>query len=186
MPAPKLPPINTVNLGTSAEATAVTSLAPSLAMLATPITALILSAALTQATVQMPVDDPLLPTGPLMAVGSAEEGEFYVDLSSFARSDIPDTIDITTVIVRRDAAEPLLVALTWVNCAKGVYQISTGRAYDAAGRQVRRTSFVRDKPIAEGSAPARLAAAYCSAKGPGPDAAPTVADYRAALAGAPH
>ena len=136
--------------------------------------------------VQMPVDDPLLPTGPLMAVGSAEEGEFYVDLSSFARSDIPDMIDITTVIVRRDAAEPLLVALTWVNCAKGVYQISTGRAYDAAGRQVRRTSFVRDKPIAEGSAPARLAAAYCSAKGPGPDAAPTVADYRAALAGAPH
>ncbi|MNJ61167.1 hypothetical protein D3C77_569410 [compost metagenome] len=32
MPAPKLPPIRTVNLGTSAEATAVTSLAPCLAM----------------------------------------------------------------------------------------------------------------------------------------------------------
>jgi hypothetical protein len=32
LPAPKLPPISTVNLGTSAEATAVTSLAPSLAM----------------------------------------------------------------------------------------------------------------------------------------------------------
>ena len=32
MPAPKLPPMRTVNFGTSAQATAVTSFAPSLAM----------------------------------------------------------------------------------------------------------------------------------------------------------
>lgn len=134
------------------------------------------------ALVQMPVDDPVLPAGPLTSVGAAAEGEFYVDASSFGRSDIPDTIRITTVIVRKDqAAEPLLVALTWVNCAKGVYQISSGRTYDANGREIRRTSFVRDKAYTEGSGPARFAAAYCSAKGPGLDGAPSVADYRAAL-----
>ncbi len=134
------------------------------------------------AVVQMPVDDPVLPTGALAAVGSAEEGTFYVEPVSFGRSDIPDTIRITTVIVRQNPAEPLLVALTWVNCAKGVYQISSGRTYDAAGKQVRRTSFVRDKPYAEGSGPARFAAAYCSTKGPGLGDAAAVADYRAALA----
>ena len=163
-------------------------------MIAITLLAALLAAAPVQASkpaappvmVQMPVDDPLLPVGPLTAVGSAEEGEFYMDLSSFARSDIPDTIDITTVIVRRGSAEPLLVALTWVNCAKGVYQISSGRAYDAAGHEIRRTTFVRDKPYPQDSGPARFAAAYCSTKGPGLGAAPIVADYRAALAASVH
>ena len=157
-------------------------------MLATPITALILSAALTQATVQMPVDDPRLPTGPLTGVGSTVEGDFYVDAASFGRSDIPDTIRIVTVVVRPASTPepPILVALTWINCAKQAYQLSSGRLYGADGREIKRTSFVRDKPIAEGSAPARLAVAYCSAKGPGLSAEPTVADYRAALASAAH
>lgn len=152
-------------------------------MILIPLLAALLAAAPAQAatTVQMAVDDPVLPTGPLTAVGSAAEGAFYMDVSSFGRSDIPDTIRITTVIVRQDAAEPLLVALTWVNCAKGVYQLSSGRTYDAAGKQVRLTSFVRDKAYAADSGPARFAAGYCSVQGPGLDAAPVVADYHAAL-----
>lgn len=157
-------------------------------MILIPFLAALLAAAPVQASkpatavVQTPVDDPVLPTGPLASVGAAAEGDFYMDVSSFARSDIPDTIDITTVIVRKDPAEPLLVALTWVNCAKGVYQISSGRTYDAKGKEVRRTTFVRDKVYAAESGPARFAAAYCSTKGPGLGDAPAVADYGEALA----
>ena len=160
-------------------------------MILIPLLAALLAAAPVQASkpasapvmVQQPVDDPLLPTGPLAAVGPGAEGDYYMDVSSFGRSDIPDTIRITTVIVRKDnAAEPLLVARTWVDCAKGVYQVSRGRAYDAAGQELHRTEYVRDKAYPEGSGPARFAAAYCSTKGPGLGDVATVADYRAALA----
>ena len=132
-------------------------------------------------TVQMPVEDPTLPQGPLVAMGATHEGDFYVDAPSFARSDLPGMVSGTAVIVTRDAA-PLQVARTWIDCGRRVYQLSTGRRYDAAGRQVSLTSWVRDQPILADTAADRMAAAFCPAAGPDLAGLPAVADYRAALA----
>jgi hypothetical protein len=133
-----------------------------------------------QQTVQVPVADPVLPAGPLAAMGATPEGDFYVDVASFNRSDVPDLIRGTAVIVTADAS-PLQVVRLWINCKNRVYQISNGRRYDASGRQVAATSWVRDQPILADTAADRIAAAFCPAVGPVLEGVTEVADYRAAL-----
>ena len=146
--------------------------------------ALIALAALAQPMVQMPVDGPLLPAGELVVMGPTAEGDLYVDPGSFERSDLPGLIRATGVVVRpttdHDPA-PLLVALVWVDCVKRQYQVSDGRLYDAGGRQVARTGFVRDKAFAAGSGPDRMAGVLCDRTSPDLDGAEVVADYNEAL-----
>jgi hypothetical protein len=133
-----------------------------------------------QQTMQVAVADPVLPAGPLAAMGGTHEGDFYVDVSSFNRSDLPDLVRGTAVIVTAEAS-PLQVVRLWIDCKNRVYQISNGRRYDASGRQVAVTSWVRDQPILADTAADRIAAAFCPAGGPVLEGVTEVADYRAAL-----
>ena len=144
------------------------------------IAALSLAAALLgQTVVQAPVDDPLLPQGPLLAMGETREGRFYVDAASWERSDIPSLVRGTAVIVTRDG-EPVQVVRLWIDCFEHEYQIGTGRRYDASGRETARTAWVRDQPILPDTAPARIEAAFCSTP-VALEGLPTVAGWRAAL-----
>ena len=148
--------------------------------------ALALAASLVAApptVVQVPVGDPVLPSGPLLAMGATTDGEIYVDHPSFGRSDLPGLIRMTAVIVRPGANEPapLWVALLWVDCSRRVYQLSSGRRYDDQGRQTSLTAFVRDRPIVAGSGPDQVAAVYCPLPPQTPDSKRVVANYQAAL-----
>lgn len=134
-----------------------------------------------QTVVQQPVGDPLLPTGPLVSMGATHEGAIFVEAASVVRSDIPGLVDGTAVIVTGEAA-PLRVMTFWINCDKHVYQVGSGRQYDADGRQVALTSWIRDQPILSDTGTAAAEAAFCKAGGPDLSALPVVADWRAALA----
>ena len=148
--------------------------------------ALVLAASLVAAPpalVQVPVDDPVLPSGPLLAMGATTDGDIYVDHPSFGRSDLPGLMRMTAVIVRPGANEPapLWVVRLWVDCKRRVYQLSSGRRYDGQGRQTALTAFVPDRPIVAGSGPDQVAAAYCPLPPQAPDSKRAVANYQAAL-----
>jgi hypothetical protein len=139
-----------------------------------------LVAALAGVTVQIPVEDPRLPEGPLWAAGSGADGTYYVEPGSYEPSDLPGLVGFTSIIVTADQAAPLHVARTWIDCKRRVYQLSSGRRYDGSGRQVAPAAWVRDRPIEPDAAMIRLADAFC------PTIVDTsglelVADYRAAL-----
>lgn len=130
------------------------------------------------------VPDPVLPAGPLLAMGATAEGDFYVDHPSFGRSDIPGMIRMTVVIVRPAAvagAEPLWVARLWIDCNRRVYQLSEGRRYSADGRQMAYASFVPDQHIVAGSGPDQVAMAYCPVPAAKPDGKRSVGHYSLAL-----
>ena len=133
-----------------------------------------------QQTMQVPVDDPVLPTGPLTAIGATREGHIYVDAASFRRSDLAGVVRGTAIIITADAA-PMQVVRLWIDCQRRVYQLSNGRRYDAAGLQVAVTTWVPDQPILPDSATDRAAAAFCPSGGPNLAGLTEVADYRAAL-----
>ena len=133
-----------------------------------------------QQTVQVAVDDPLLPEGKLVVMGAAREGEFYADAPSFERSDLPGLVRGTVVVVTADAA-PMQVVRLWIDCNRREYQLSNGRRYDAAGRQVAETQWVPDQPILPGTAADRIAAAFCPTGAPLLSGLTEVADYRVAL-----
>ncbi|HYG26703.1 MAG TPA: hypothetical protein VD906_07340 [Caulobacteraceae bacterium] len=137
----------------------------------------VLTAVAVLVSVAVPVDDPVLPTGPLLAAGAAAEGSVFVDAPSFERSDIAGMIRGTTVIVSGEEA-PLRVSLTWIDCNKRLYQLSSGRRYNAAGVEVEKTDWQRDTPIEAGSAYDRIAGAFCGKADW--SALPVVADYRSA------
>jgi hypothetical protein len=122
------------------------------------LSALIIAAGL---TVQMPVPDPTLPQGLLWAAGAGPDGEYFVEAGSYEPSDIPGLVGFTTLIVTADKAAPLHVARTWIDCKRRVYQLSSGRRYDAVGNEVAAAAWVPDRAIEAGTALDRLAAAYC-------------------------
>lgn len=134
-------------------------------------------------TMYVPVDDPELPTGGLAFVGASAAGDTYVDFPSFQRSDIAGVVRGTVVLVRPAEPAPMQVARLWIDCGKQVFQLASGRLYDASGAQVGATAFTRDAPIPQGTSLARLERVLCAA---GPDEAstafPAVSDWRAALA----
>lgn len=144
------------------------------------LTALGLLIAPQQTAVQIPVGDPVLPTGPLVAMGATGEGDIFMDAASVVRSDIPGLVDGTAVIVTTEM-EPLKVMTFWINCTAHTYQVGSGRQYDRAGGQVALTSWIRDQPILPGTGAAVTEAAFCRAGGPDLTGLPVVADWRAAL-----
>jgi hypothetical protein len=134
-----------------------------------------------QETVQVAVDDPRLPTGPLASMGPSPEGDVYVDAASWERSDIPGLVRGVGVIIRPTNVVPRIqVALIWIDCRKRTFQLSSGRLYDEDGEEQRRSSWVRDRPIEPETAAARMEASFCAS----PMAVrelPSVEDWRVAL-----
>ncbi|MGZ9100288.1 MAG: hypothetical protein ACXW3O_11340 [Brevundimonas sp.] len=149
-------------------------------MLVTLLSALALLAP-PQQTVQTAVDDPRLPTGPLVAMGPSPEGEVHVDAASWERSDIPGLVRGVGVIIRPPDVVPRVhVALIWIDCRNRTFQLSSGRLYDEAGQERGSSSWVRDRPIAADTAAARMEASFCPAPMT-PAGQATVEDWRAAL-----
>ena len=148
-----------------------------LAALAAAVVALVAP----QTVVQVPVGDPVLPTGPLVSTGATHEGAVFIEAASVVRSDISGLVDGTAVIVTGEAA-PLRVMTFWVNCRTHVYQVGSGRQYDAEGRQTALTPWIRDQPVLPDTGAAAIEAAFCKAGGPDLSTLPVVADWRAALA----
>lgn len=135
-----------------------------------------------QQTVQTAVDDPRLPTGPLVAMGPSPEGEVYVDAASWERSDLPGLVRGVGVIIRPSDVVPRVhVALIWIDCRNQTSQLSNGRLYDDKGIERRSSSWVPDRPIEVDTAAARMAAAFCASP-MAVDGATNVADWRGALA----
>lgn len=135
-----------------------------------------------QETVQMAVDDPRLPTGPLAAMGPSPEGDVYVDATSWERSDISGLVRGVGVIIRpTDVVPRIHVALIWLNCREQTFQLSSGRLYDERGEERHQSSWIRDRPIEDNTAAARMEASFCvSPMNVG--GLPNLDDWRAALA----
>ncbi len=134
-------------------------------------------------TMQVPVADPELPTGGLSVVGNTAVGDAYADFPSFQRSSIPAVARGTVVLIRPADPSPIQVVRLWIDCGQQVFQVSSGRLYDASGAQTGVTRFTPDAAIPEGTPMAELARVLCA-----PDLAaastafPRVTDWRAALA----
>ena len=135
-----------------------------------------------QETVQVAVDDPRLPTGPLASMGPSPEGVVYVDAASWERSDIPGLVRGVGVIIRpTDVVPRVHVALIWIDCRNRTFQLSSGRLYDEDGEERRRSSWVPDRPIEPETAAARMEASFCRSPMDVRER-PGVEDWRAALA----
>lgn len=135
-----------------------------------------------QETVQTAVDDPRLPTGRLTAMGPSPEGDVYVDVASWQRSDIPGLVRGVGVIIRPSDVVPRVhVALIWIDCRNRTFQLSSGRLYDADGEERRRSSWVRNRPIEPETAAARMETSFCRSPMDVGEL-PGVEDWRAALA----
>ena len=134
--------------------------------------------------VQVPVEDPRLPAGELALVGDTASGSLYFAPGSFQRSDIPGLVRGTAIMITPAVQErPLQVARLWINCRKQVFQVSSGRAYNAEGVEIGRTAYAPDAPIPAGSPIATLADAQCAADPAVASQAFTLLkDWRAALA----
>ena len=131
-------------------------------------------------SVQMAVDDPVLPDGALAYMGSAGPTRVYVDASSWERSNLPGMVRGTAVIVSPDGPAPVMVMLMWVDCGRGVFQLSSGRAYDDTGTQVTTTAYQADAPIGQRGPIKHLADAVCVT--PFAFDSPEVEDWRLDLA----
>jgi hypothetical protein len=132
-----------------------------------------------QQVVQVPVDDPRLPEGPLELVAGWDAFRLYIDPPSWRRSDIENLVRGTAIIVAPESRRTLQVVLAWVDCGRRVYQLSSGRAYDASGTEIAATLYVPDRPVGETGPMKQLADRVCGT----PDApqGPSVADWRNAL-----
>jgi hypothetical protein len=123
-----------------------------------PSLSLAAALALLAQTVQVPVEAPHLPSGPLQVIGAMAEGDLYIDGASITRSDLPGLVGVTTVLVTETEAH---VARAWIDCGRRVYQFSAGRSYDEAGAELAPTAWVPDQPLEAGTPPDLLAAAVC-------------------------
>ena len=134
--------------------------------------------------VQVPVEDPRLPVGELVLVGDTASGSLYFAPGSFERSDLPGLVRGTVIMITPAVQErPLQVARLWINCRKQVFQVSSGRAYNAEGVEIGRTAYAPDAPIPAGSPIATLADAQCATDPVVASQAFTLLkDWRAALA----
>jgi hypothetical protein len=119
---------------------------------------LTLALALLVQTVEVPVEAPSLPAGPLLVIGALPEGDLYVDPASVTRSDLPGLVGMTTVLITETEAH---VSRAWIDCGRRVYQFSAGRSYDEAGTELAPTAWVPDQPLEAGTPPDLLAAAVC-------------------------
>lgn len=143
--------------------------------------AALLFAASPQTVVQVPVQDPVLPAGPLVAVSMTRDGGIYVEADSVKVSDIPGRVRGDAVLVTAGAI-PIRVVTVWIDCAGHQFQLASGRQYDASGQQVALTAWEGDQPIPAGSGVSQIETVFCKAGGPDLSGLPVVADWRAALA----
>jgi hypothetical protein len=128
------------------------------------LTALVSAVALTTTApqvVQVPVEDPRLPSGPMEFVGMFGGGRLYVDATSWKRSDLPDHVRGTVIMVTPDPAMPVQVARAWIDCRLQVYQLDAGRAYDGSGAEVARTGPLTSQPIGSAGPVRQLADRVC-------------------------
>ena len=86
----------------------------------------------------------------------------------------------TAVLTTGDPA-PLRVMTLWIDCEAHVFQVGSGRQYDAEGRQVALTPWAPNQPVPAGTGVAKVEAALCAPEGPSFTDLPVVADYGAAL-----
>lgn len=127
------------------------------------LTALLLGFALTTTpqTVQVPVEAPRLPDGPLAYAGPFGPNRLYIDASSWERSDLPDMVRGTIVIATPGDRAPLQVMLAWIDCGRRVYQLSAGRAYDVSGMEFAPTGPLPDQPVGAAGPVKELADRVC-------------------------
>lgn len=129
-------------------------------MLTAIILAIVMSAR--PQVVQVPVEPPRLPEAPLAYAGPFGPNRLYIDAASWERSDLPGLVGGTVVIVTPgDAAPPLQVMRAWIDCGRRVYQLSPGRAYDAAGVEFAPTSYLPDQPVGDAGPMKELADRVC-------------------------
>jgi hypothetical protein len=137
------------------------------------------------AMVQVPVQDPQLPTGELMSLGSLREGDLYIDFASFKPSDLPGVVRGTALMVQPFAPpQPgvMVAARLWIICNSSEYQVDSGRLYDQNARQIATTTWVRNQALASGPAGLRLKALFCDRSFGDVAKQPKIPDFRAALA----
>ena len=143
---------------------------------------LILALTAPQQVVQVPVEAPRLPDGPLALAGPFGVNRLYLDTHSWERSDLPGLVRGTVVIVTPgEAAPPIQVMLAWIDCGRQTYQLSAGRAYNSEGTEFAPTSFLPDQPVGAAGPVKDLADRVCD----GPFDLQTLAsapDWRTALA----
>ena len=111
--------------------------------------------------VQVPVEAPRLPDGPLAFAGPFGANRLYLDAASWERSDLPGLVGGTVVIVTPGDAAPIQVMRAWIDCGRRVYQLSPGRAYNAAGLEFAPTSFLPDQPVGTDGPVKHLADRVC-------------------------
>lgn len=143
--------------------------------------AALLLAGTPQTVVEGPVQAPVLPTGPLVAVSATRDGGVYVAADSVTVSDIPGRVRGDAVLVTAGDV-PLRVVTVWIDCVGNQFQLDSGRQYDASGQQVAVTAWERDQPIPAGTGVAQMATVFCKTGGPDLSGLPVVVDWRAALA----
>lgn len=134
-----------------------------------------------QAVVQVPVEDPVLPTGTLAAVSATRDGGIYVDAGSVQISDLEGKVRGTVVLVTAGET-PLRVITLWIDCVGHQYQVGSGRQYNLSGEQVALTRWEPYQQIPAGTGVAQTESVFCKAGGPDLSILPMVADWRAALA----
>lgn len=142
--------------------------------------ALVLALNAAPQTVQVPVEAPRLPEGPMAYAGPFGVNRLYLDAGSWERSDLPGLVRGTVVIVTPGDAAPMQVMLAWIHCDRRVYQLSPGRAYDTEGVEFAPTGHLPDQPVgAEG--PVRQLADRVCATPFDLQTLPTVGNWRVAL-----
>ena len=127
------------------------------------LTGLVLALVLTTApqTVQVPVEAPHLPDGPLAYVGPFGPNRLFIDAASWERSDLPDMVRGTVVIATPGDRAPLQVMLAWIDCGRRVYHLSAGRAYDVSGMEFAPTGPLPDQPVGAAGPVKELADRVC-------------------------
>jgi hypothetical protein len=113
--------------------------------------------------VQVPVEAPRLPDGPLAFVGPFGVNRLYLDATSWEASDLPGLMGGTIVIMTPGDAAPMQVMRAWIDCGRRVYQLSPGRAYNTDGVEFAPTSFLPDQPVGAEGPVKQLADRVCGA-----------------------
>ena len=131
-------------------------------------------------TVQVLVEAPRLPQNGMRLAGSFDHNRLYVDAESWERSNLPNLVGGTVVIVTPGDAAPLQVMRMWIDCDRRVYQLSPGRAYDVQGVEFAPTSYLPDQPVGTEGPVRQLADGFCVTPF-GIQAMAPVADWRVAL-----
>jgi hypothetical protein len=127
------------------------------------LTVLALAFALTAAPqlVEVPVEAPRLPEGPLAYAGPFGVNRLYLDAGSWEPSNLPGLVGGTVVIVTPGDAAPIQVMRAWIDCGRRVYQLSPGRAYNTEGVEFAPTSFLPDQPVGSEGPVKQLADRVC-------------------------